>query len=81
MIRGYSIPFLRTFSRGTDPFGLAPHVRLHNMARIYIEDITWQQGDKKFQSSVEKYFTSERSERNFVSPSGHVMLYLLYKHQ
>ena len=41
-------------------------------------------------SSVEKYFTSERSERvkyfqhekrNFVSPSGHVMFYLLYKHQ
>ena len=41
-------------------------------------------------SSVEKYFTSERSERvkyfqhekrNFVSLSGHVMFYLLYKHQ
>ena len=41
-------------------------------------------------SSVKKYFTSERSERvkylqheerNFVSPSGYVMLYLLYKHQ
>ena len=37
--------------------------------------------------SVEKYFTSERSERvkylqheerNFVSPSGYVMFYLLY---
>ena len=35
MIREYSIPFLRTFSRGTDPFWLAPHVTLHNMSRIY----------------------------------------------
>ena len=34
-IRGYSIPFLGTFSRGTDPFWLAPHVRLNNMSRIY----------------------------------------------
>ena len=45
---------------------------------------------ESFSSSVEKYFTSERSKRvkyfqhekrNFVSPSDHVMLYLLYKHQ
>ena len=54
----------------------------------YIEDITWPpRGD----TSVEKYFTSERSEwvkyffqrekTNFVSPSDHVMFYLLYKHQ
>ena len=35
MIREYSIPFLRTFSRGTDPFWLASHVRLYNMSRIY----------------------------------------------
>ena len=47
MIRGYSIPFLRTFSRGTDPFWLASHVRLI-MSRIYIEDITWPRGDTKF---------------------------------
>ena len=41
-------------------------------------------------SSVEKYFTSERSERvkylqhedrNFVSPSGYVIFQLLYQHQ
>ena len=37
----------------------------------YIEDITWVSGDAKF--LYEK--------RNFVSPSDHVMLYLLYKHQ
>ena len=46
--------------------------------------------EMQFSSSVEKYFTSERSERmkylqheerNFVSPSGYVMFYLLYKHQ
>ena len=53
----------------------------------FIEYITWPRGD----TSVEKYFTSERSERvkyffqrekrNFVSPSDHVMFYLLYKHQ
>jgi len=46
---------------------------------------------RNFSSSVEKYFTSERSERvkyffkherrNFISPSDHVMFYLLYKHQ
>ena len=46
---------------------------------------------RNFSSSVEKYFTSERSERvkyffqhekrNFVSPSDHVIFYLLYKHQ
>ena len=35
MTREYNIPFLRTFSRGTDPFWLASHVRLHNMSRIY----------------------------------------------
>ena len=45
---------------------------------------------RNFSSSIEKYLTSERSERvkylqhkerNFVSPSGYVMFYLLYKHQ
>ena len=36
MIREYSIPFLRTFSRGIDPFWLASHVRLYNMSE-YIE--------------------------------------------
>ena len=45
-------------------------------------------GIRNFSSSVEKYFTSDRSEqvkyffqhekRNFVSPSDHVMFYLLY---
>ena len=28
-----------------------------------IEDITWWCGDTKFSSSIEKYLTSERSER------------------
>ena len=59
----------------------------HDEPKKYIEDITWPRGD----TSVEKYFTSERSERvkyffqrekrNFVSPSDRVMFYLLYKHQ
>ena len=35
MTREYCIPFLSTFSRGTDPFWLASHVRLHNRSRIY----------------------------------------------
>ena len=44
-----------------------------------------------FSSSVEKYLTSELSEpvkyifqhskRNFVSPSSHMIFYLLYKYQ
>ena len=47
-------------------------------------------GIRNFSSSVEKYFTSKRRERvryfqhekrNSVSPSGHAMFYLLYKHQ
>ena len=45
---------------------------------------------RNFSSSVEEYFTSERSERvkyltheerNFVSLSGYVMFYLSYRHQ
>ena len=45
---------------------------------------------RNFSSSVETYFTSERSEqvkyffqherRNYLSPSDHVIFYLLYKH-
>ena len=44
-----------------------------------------------FSSSVEKYFTRllrslvtfffEHEKRNFISPSGHVIFYILYKHQ
>ena len=35
-----------------------------DLSSLYIEDITWPRGDTKFlDSSVEKYFTSERSER------------------
>ena len=57
---------------------------------LLIEDVTLRAEIRNFSSSVEKYFTIERSERakyfqhekrNFVSPSGHVMFYLLYKHQ
>ena len=57
----------------------------------YIEDITWLHGDTKFLFECWKIFhewTQRMSEiffqhekRNFVSPSGHVMFYLLYKHQ
>ena len=57
----------------------------------YIEDITWLRGDTKFLFKCWKIFhewaqrTSEiffqHEKRNFVSPSGHVMFYLLYKHQ
>ena len=35
----------------------------------YVDDITWLRGDTK------------NEKRNFVSPSSHVMFYLLYKHQ
>ena len=57
----------------------------------YIEDITWLCGDTKFlfeswkifhewaQRMSEIFFQQEK--RNFVSSSGHVMFYLLYKHQ
>ena len=57
----------------------------------YIEDITWLRGNTKFLFECWKIFhewvqrTSEiffqHEKRNFVSPSGHVMFYLLYKHQ
>ena len=57
----------------------------------YIERILHGRAEiRNFSSSVEKYFTSERSElvkyffnmrRVFVSPSGHVIFYSLYKHQ
>ena len=58
---------------------------------LYIEDITWPLGDTKFLFECWKRFhewaqrTSEiffqREKSNFVSLSGHVMFYLLYKHQ
>ena len=53
---------------------------------VYIEDITWPGGDRKFLFECWKILrTSEiffqHEKRNFVFPSGHVMLYLLYKHQ
>ena len=58
---------------------------------IQIEDITWPRGDTKFLFSCWKIFHSfatltrkiffQHEKRNFVSPSGHVMFYLLYKHQ
>ena len=57
----------------------------------YIEDITWLRGDTKFLFECWKIFhewaqrTSEiffqHEKRNFVSPSGHLMFYSLYKHQ
>ena len=56
-----------------------------------IEDITWPREDTKFLFECWKIFhegaqqTSEKflqhEKRNFVSPSGHVIFYLLYKHQ
>ena len=55
------------------------------------EDITWPHGDTKFLSECWKIFhewvqqTSamlfQKQKINVVSPSGHVMFYLLYKHQ
>ena len=60
-------------------------------SRLYIEDIRWQRGDTKFLFKCWKIFhewarqTSEiffqHEKRNFISPRGHVMFYLLYKHQ
>ena len=57
----------------------------------YIENITWPRGDTKFLFECWKIFHSfatltrkiffQHEKRNFVSPSGHVMFYLLYKHQ
>ena len=32
-------------------------------------------------SGAEKYFTNERERTSEICPSGHVMFYLLYKHQ
>ena len=50
-----------------------------------IEDNTWLRGDTKFFFSCWKIFHSfagfSTREENFVSPSGHVMFYLLYLHQ
>ena len=57
----------------------------------YIEDIAWSRGDTKFlfecwkifhewaQRGSEIFFQHEKI--NFVSPSDHVLFYLLYKHQ
>ena len=45
----------------------------------YIEDITWLLFHEWAQRTSEIFFQHEK--RNFVSPSGHVMFYLLYKHQ
>ena len=45
-----------------------------------IEDITWPRGDTTFLFECWKIFF-QHEKRNFVSPSGHVMFYLLYKHQ
>ena len=44
--------------------------------------ITWPREDTKFLFEWErvKYYLKPE-KRNFVSPSGHVMFYLLYKHQ
>ena len=57
----------------------------------YIEDITWRLGDTKFLFSCWKIFHSfaeltreiffQHEKRTFISPSHHVMLYLLCKHQ
>ena len=49
----------------------------------YIEDITWPSRDKKFLFQCWKIFQTffPLEKRNFVSPSCHVMFYLLYKHQ
>ena len=49
----------------------------------YIEDITWPCRDTKLlfewaQRTSEIFFQHEK--RNFVSPSGHVIFYLLYRH-
>ena len=61
------------------------------MIEWYIEDITWLRGDTKFLFECWKIFHSfaaltreiffQQEKRNFVSPSGHVMFYLLYKQQ
>ena len=51
----------------------------------YKEDIAWPRGDTKFLFEYWKIFHEwnifQHEKRNFVSPSGHVMFYLLYKHQ
>ena len=49
-----------------------------------IEDITWPRGDTKFLFECSKIFLKyffQHEKRNFVSPSDHVMFYLLYKNQ
>ena len=58
---------------------------------LYIEDITWPRGDTKFLFECWKIFHQwaqrmseiffQHEKRTFVSPSGHVMFYLSYKHQ
>ena len=69
-------------------FSMSKLLNLYSQFAPYsIEPITWPRRD----TGVDKYFTSERNEqseiffqhekRNFVSPSGNVMFFLLYKHQ
>ena len=68
-----------------------PHFNVLLYRRVVIEDIKWPCGDTNFlfecwkifhgwaQRMSEKFFQYEK--RNSISPSGHVMFYLLYKHQ
>ena len=58
----------------------------YSLIEWYVADITWPRGDTKFLSECRKILrTSEiffqHEKRNFVSPSDHVIFYLLYKHQ
>ena len=92
-----SVNLLRTVLPKLKPLMQRSHLQPQHGARIlyslmtYIEDITWPRGDTKFLFECWKIFhewaqrTSEiffqHEKRNFVSPSGHVMFYLLYKHQ
>ena len=68
------------------------HLRLRSIQVFDIQGILYGRVEiQNFSSSVEKYFTSKRNEqvkyfstreeKFCISLSGHVMFYLLYKHQ
>jgi len=50
----------------------------HQVQSCYSKDIPWPRGDTKTRV---KYFIFQHEKRNFLSPSGQVMFYLLYQHQ
>ena len=60
------------------PFVMRRVVNVFRWNTKQIEDITWPLRDTELLFECWKH---QQEKRNFVSPGGHVIFYLLYKHQ